>query len=263
MRLLVFLLTAMFSTGIISGANLAISRSDPVPGPDDIYNFRGAVADVDNVNEGKSLRNGAANDEFTYISSDRKNQGQTFTTGTNAAGYMIEAVWVKQCGYTANTGGGSGDDNGTWIALAAGGSFAVRVTLPAKAGTKDFVIHSENCTVPDLSNEAYSATPAGSINGDGIWLKFVFTDPIRFDSPIVLLPRKTYGFDVGAFAPKDHFFEWLGTKRNVFSGGTAYQGGQAIESDGPDNVYKPLSGDRVFLVQLKAIKISAEPKTRE
>ena len=214
---------------ILRAASLTLSAAVPAPGTNDIYNFSGAGHDGANVSDGGAYADGAANDAFTYVASDRADQGQTFMTGNGTNGFLVNAIWVRHAGYTNNTAL-------TWWAMNGGVTMTARITDPSKAGTYGFAVHTETYTTTGA--EGWSA--GNSTNGDGIWLRFAFA------APVPLSANRTYGFDLTS-AATGAFFEWLGTSNNVFSGGNAYNGSTTGSAD---NTLNTLVGDRVFLVEL-------------
>jgi DUF1680 family protein len=224
----------LWAIGSDWAATLTFSTTAPTPGPNDIYNFVGASHDGANVGSGSAFADGPANDAFTYVAGDRPDQGQTFITANNPGGCAISSVWLQHAGYTANTAL-------TYWEMNSGVTLTIRVTDPAKAGTAGFVLCSETYTT--TGNEGWSAGAHSSDNGDGMWLRFAFSNPFT------LAPGKTYGFDVSS-PTVTAFFEWLGTSNEVYAGGAAYNGGILGEQGGPDNACNILVGDRVFLVQL-------------
>ena len=242
------LVFAFLLTGIAGGAlrafavTLSLGSAMPIPGTYDIYNFAGAVMDMNNVYASNSApaTNGPANDGYTYVAHDRATQGQTFTTGASSGGYLLTDIWVRHAGYLANkidpkTSG----SNGTWWEMAAGGGLTLRITNPSKAGTSGFVLDSE--TYVTTGTEGWPASATSSLNGDGRWLHFTLA------TPVLLATNTTYGFDLTSVNNNNAFFEWLGSSTNGLSGGAAYNG-STIGT--PDNTLNTLVGDRVFLVQL-------------
>ncbi len=216
----------------VCAASLSLTAAAPVPGTDDIYNFFGANRDGVNVCNGAAYADGGANDAFTYVAGDRADQGQTFSTGGNANGYLLTAVWARHAGYTNNPAL-------TYWQMNAGVTLTVRITDPAQAGATGFAVRTETYTTTGAEGWAGSHN---SNNGDGDWAR------IALDSPVQLLPNKTYGFDL-ATATTGAFFEWLGISNSVYAGGNAYNGSTA---GSPDNALNTLVGDRVFLVALTA-----------
>jgi alpha-D-xyloside xylohydrolase len=216
---------------------LALTSSGPVPGPYDIYNFAGADMDMHNVYLAGNApaTNGSANDGYTYVANDRPTQGQTFTTGAGAGGYLLTDIWVQHAGYTANTiDPNSPGSNGTWWQMAAGGSLALRVTKPS-----GFALAAE--TYSATGTEGWPTSPTSSLNGDGMWLH------LKLGAPVLLTAGSTYGFDLTSVGDNNIFFEWLGTQANLLTGGGAYRG---ITAGSPDNTLTAMVGERVFLLQL-------------
>ena len=184
---------AMFlADAVLRAASLTLSTTAPAPGTNDIYNFSGASNDGANVGDGAAYADGGANDAFTYVAGDRADQGQTFTTGSDTNGCLVNAVWVRHAGYTNNT-------STTFWAMNSGVTLTIRVTDPSQAGTSGFAVRTETYTTTGA--EGWSA--GNSTNGDGIWLRFVF------DTPVSLATNKTYGFDLTS-ATTGAYFEWLG-----------------------------------------------------
>ena len=219
-------------------ASLTLSATAPVPGANDVYNFFGASHDGQNVNNGTIYPDGLGNDAFTYMAGDRPDQGQTFTTGSNPNGYVVNAIWVRQVGYTNNTAL-------TYGRMSSGSTWILRITDPADTGNLAFTVHVETYTT--TGSEGLPNDLARSTNGAAYWLRFTF------DQPVVLLPNKTYGFDLGS-ENLNAFFEWSGTSNNVFPGGSAYCGSSIGTSD---NAMNPLVGDRTFLISLSPATASA------
>lgn len=235
-----------------SAVTLTFHTNAPIPGVADVYNFNGATRDGLNVNDGSTFQDGPGNDGFTYLARDRANQGQTFTTAGNAEAYLLKAIWIRHAGYTANgqPENAAADYNGTWWDLSGGGMFTVRVTDPAAAGTANFALRTENYSLTGAEPDNPGVRPNGGTtdNGTGRWLRF------ELSTPVILATNKTYGFDLISNGGVNRFFEWLGTATaSAFSGGTAYNGSTAGQSGGPDNTLTPLTGDRVFLVELAAL----------
>lgn len=220
---------------------LSLCPDAPIPGANDVYSLAGARSDGTNVNaNGVADADGCTNDAYTYVAPDRVSQGQTFTTGSSPMGYSVTAIWVKHVGYRSNSMLNTGCSNGTWSQMASGSRFTVRITNPASAGSAGFSLSTQTFTA--TGNEGWPTTATSDINGDGVWVRF------ELASPVTLSPSTRYGFDLTAH--QSSFFEWLGSKDGTLAGGSAYQGGTAGQSGGPDNVMTVLSGDRVFLLQL-------------
>jgi hypothetical protein len=199
--------------------------SPPTPGANDIYNFIGSPTVAGNVGNG-------AQSGYTYVAYNNLSQGQTFTTGST--GGKVTAIWVRHCGYSADSGGT------TYWDFGAGSPITTRITAPAQAGTAGFALDSETYTITgtEVNNPgpfSYSAT------GTGLWLRLSLTN-----GP-TLAPNTQYGFDVTFLSTGGDFFETWGTNANIYSGGTAYNG----STDGtPDDTMNLLTGERAFLVEI-------------
>src|SRR5581483_11344454 len=226
-------------------ATLSYQTTAPTPGTTDVSNVTGAARDRDNVG-GNGSSDGSTNDASTFVAGDRPQQGQTFTTGANAGGYQVKAVWLRHVGYTSNTGTTS------WR-TANGVGLTVRVTNPAAAGTSSFALATE--TVTTTGTESGTSNPlapvttgTSSTNGTGVWVRFALS------LPVTVQPNTQYGFDVTS-SSTTFYFETLGIRDaasggNPYAGGTAYNGGT---NGTPDNAMNTLAGDRVFMVELTAV----------
>jgi autotransporter-associated beta strand protein len=237
---------------VLPAATLSYQTTAPTPGTNDVSNFTGAARDRDNVG-GDGSSDGSANDGGTYVSGDRPQQGQTFTTGSNVGGYRVKAVWLRHVGYTSNT-------TSTFWRTANGVNLTVRVTKPSAAGTGGFALTTETVTTTGSeSGTSNSLAPVtggtSSTNGTGVWVR------LAFSLPITVQPNTQYGFDVTS-GSTTFYFETLGLRdaaagENPYTGGAAYSGGT---SGVPDNAMNTLSGDRVFLVEQEAVNApSATP----
>ncbi len=245
--ILIFSLTVvMILAAGTYAAEVTFHLTDPTPGPDDIYNLVGASRDANNV--GTYDYDTWLNNETTYIADDRPAQGQTFVTGNSEPVYLLTGVWIRHCGYTDSTDSGTAN-NGTWYSMPAGSEFGIRITDPAASGTSNFVLGSETYTVTRNEENVLPAGATGTANGTGTWMHFVL------DTPIIVGPDTTYGFDVVSMAGGSNmFFEMLGIKDdspdppgNPYTTGTAYTSGAGGAAN---NTLTEAPGDRVFLVEL-------------
>lgn len=234
-----------WSPPAVSAATLSYQTTAPTPGANDISNFTGAAWDRDNVG-GDGASDGGGNDAGTYVAGDRPQQGQTFTTGSNAGGYRVKAIWLRHAGYTSNTAT-------TFWRTANGAGLTVRVTNPAAAGTGNFALATETVT----TSGSESGTPntlapvtasTSNANGTGVWVR------LALSLPVTVQPNTNYGFDVTS-SSSTLYFETLGI-RDAASGGNPYAGGTAYNGStngAADNTMNPLTGDRVFLVELESV----------
>ncbi|MBW8781514.1 MAG: alginate lyase family protein [Verrucomicrobia bacterium] len=240
-----FLLGSLFIllTSLAHAATLTFSTSAPTGGAASISNWTGATFDADNVggsgvNANGSPNNGSANDGTTYVAGNRPAQGQTFTTGSNADGYTLNAITVRMPGYTNNTA--SGSNIGGYDLNDTTSTFRIRVgTL---SGTTFIPLTQETAASGGSGNPGQSS---GTANGPGTYLTFTFK------APIVLAPNTTYAFDLGT---SGDYFEWLGI-RDGATGGNPYTSGIAYTSgvNGVANgTIATQTGDRVFQVDLTA-----------
>lgn len=241
------ILTACLMALPATAARLTFSPTAPSPGSHDVFHFEGAARDGQNVRDSGSYSDGSANDAFTYVASDRRNQGQSFTTGTHPGGYRVTAVWARHVGYTANTAS-------TSYRQPTGAGFTVRVIDPSRAGTSGFALRSETYTVTGTEPDKFPAGGTSSNNGTGKWLRF------EFDTPVPLNAGTQYGFDLTSTTANNHF-EWLGSQTDGHAGGGAWQGSTSGITGGPDQAFNPLTGDRVFLVEMepRSLMITRQP----
>ena len=238
-----FLAGLLWTAERAEGAGLSFSTAQPVQGTLDIANFSGAGRERNNI-LGNGSTDGGGDDGGTYIAHDRPHQGQTFTTGSSAAGYHVKAVWLKHAGYAAN------NTVITWWRMANGGQFTVRITDPSAAASGAFALRAETAVLTGTeagtpNDLAPRAASVNSLTGTGVWVKFAF------DTPVNLQPNKQYGFDVSSNASQA-FFETLGI-RDAASGGNPYAAGSAYNGNTngfSDSSLNPLAGDRVFMVEL-------------
>ena len=244
--------------------SLTIGPTAPTVTTSDVYNFVGSGNDFHNVNTTTSGGYGTnssntgglgGNDVYQYVSGNRPDQGQTFTTGTNPGGYTLTAIWLQHVGYNSTNISGP-DNNGTYWELSSGAGLTVRVTNPSKVGTSNFALATDTYTATgsEASPNSWSSSQ-NNFTGDGYWMDFVL------GSPVTLQANTQYGFDVSSQSSSG-FFEILGTDGSTtgynFTGGSAYNGSTNGASD---NTLNTLSGSRVFLAQMTAIPATPEPAT--
>ncbi|BCU76113.1 LamG-like jellyroll fold domain-containing protein [Luteolibacter sp. LG18] len=238
-RLLAFGLILASSAASQAGT-LTFGTSAPTGGAAAISSWTGATFDADNVggsgvNANGGSDNGATNDGTTYVAGNRPVQGQTFTTGSNAGGYLLTSVTVRMQGYTNNTASGSNiggyDLNDTNTAL--------RLRVGRIDGSVFVPFTQETAACGGSGNPGQG----GTANGPGTYLTFTL------GAPIVLAPNTVYGFDFGTTGD---YFEMLGI-RGAASGGNPYAGGTAYTSGANgygSNAVTTQSGERAFLVDM-------------
>jgi hypothetical protein len=230
-------------------AVLTFHTTQPAVDADDVYSLTGAARDMDNV--GTSTADGAANDGQTYIAHDRNGKGQTFKTPDEAGSFRINAVTVRHCGYT------SANTVATWYQTVANSRLIIRLTDPSLKDTDNFVLNSETYTIIGTEANIFSlGVTSNSMTGTGTWIT------AAFDTPIILPPNSTFGFDwTTAGGSGATFFELHGIKDTAVGGnpypdGTAYSTG-SVGAPGSNMIVN--QGDRVFIVDLTRIYSAWQP----
>ena len=227
---------------LTSNATMSYSSSLPSGGATSISNWSGAAFDAANIggsgtNADGSPNNGTANDASTYVANGLPAQGQVFTTGSNANGYDVTGFTVRMTGYTSNTA--TSANYTSWDLNAYNGPIIAEIGKV-----------SGTTTYATIFKEYYIAGGVGSpgagssANGPGTYITF------NLPSPVHLEPNTTYGFDL-VIGDGSNSFEWLGTSTDPYSGGTAYTRSGATIT--------PLSGDRVFMVNMTASAAAYTP----
>jgi hypothetical protein len=142
--------------------------------------------------------------------------------------------------------------NGTETDFSAGGAITVRVLDAQTGGSGVMLAQSYNLTGTELNNP----NPTGrssTTNGPGTWMR------IRFSGGTSFGPGQLYGFDIASTGADNRLFEWLGTSTDAYAAGSAYNGTQlGFGSSNSESTRNPLTGDRVFMVQMTLIP---EPST--
>jgi len=198
----------------VSGATVSFTTSQPTPGPDDVVNLQGASDEGKNVNEGDH--------NAIYIADDRPTQGQSFTTGTNSAAYVLRAITLREVPFDT-------------YALIPDLTYTVRIIQPAVAGLS--VLSTETAKVAAEAPGNIPTISEGSNPGNGSGSFITFT----LAQPVTLKPNTIYGFDISGGTDR-HYWQWDGTNKDAYPRGTAYslREGKMIER----------TGDHVFVVSL-------------
>lgn len=204
----------------VNAATMSWSVTQPTVDGGDVANFIGTTTDAGNVAHPTW---GAGDDEGTYLAGGRPNQGQTFTTGSNAGGYNLTSITLQHVQYATDT---------TWYDLGAG--WNGWGTFWPKVGTLD----GANNFTPLVADSAVWSSPFanGTVNNAGTAQYVTFT----FDAPIFLAANSQYAFSVGSNGP---FMELNGT------GSDNYAGGYAFGNYDAQAAYIT-TGDRVFHANL-------------
>src|SRR5262249_40509578 len=214
--------TAMAASA--SAATVSFAMDQPTPGPDDITNLQGASEEAKNVNEGDH--------DAIYIADDRPTQGQTFTTGTNAAGYVLRAITLREVAFDT-------------YALVPDLTYTIRITQPA--GGKLSALSTETAKVAADAPGNFPTVAEGNDKGNGSGHFITFT----LEKPVTLKPNTIYGFDVSGGTER-HYWQWDGTDTDAYRGGVAYslQKGKIVER----------TGDHVFAVALSRATVTESAK---
>lgn len=215
-------------------ATVTTQTTTPTTGANDISQLVSSTSDTLNIG-GTGITFSGENDAKTYVSSDRMNQGQTFTTGAQPAGYLLTAIWVRNVGYTTYL------DNGTFASFASGQSISIRIIEPSKANTGGFRLHSEGAKM--AAGSEFSG--GGTWNGSGRWIK------ISLDTPVALAPNTQYGFDLTSPAAN---FELAGMEADQYGSGAGYTT-TVREGLNTGTVH---AGDRTFIAALTA-EVNSSP----
>jgi hypothetical protein len=210
---------ALFLAGILPAAQVSFSNKAPTAGPVDIANLQGANLELNNVSDGDN--------DATYLADDRPVQGQTFTTGTNAAGYVLRAVALREAKHET-------------YALVPDLKYTVRVTKPAGKSLEILTTETVEVAATTAGNFQTIADGEGMGTGSGSFIIFTFA------KPVALKPSTIYGFDVGGGKTR-HYWQTDGIGSNTYAGGEAYSSGSL--GAGSDT-RTARSGDHVFVVTL-------------
>jgi hypothetical protein len=240
------LIFSLALTESADGATATFSTTAPAIGPNDISNLTGHVTSGSEANQQKSNVGGALGND-TYLADDQMIQGQTFRTGTTTNGYQLTAVTIRAVTYST-------------FSLIPDINYTIRITSPS--GSTLTVLAEETAFVPFDAPDNIPTISGGNNKGAGSGTYVTFT----LDSPVVLNPNTTYGFDVGGGSVR-HYWETDGRSCtpsgpncnpiDPYSNGTAYSSG----ANGSGNTtLTNRSGDRVFVVALTPANVILPPK---
>lgn len=155
------------------------------------------------------------------LNGDRGYAGQTFTTGSNPAGYTLNSVSFYQTRSVGTTGG------------------RFRARLGTLSGSDITTFYTDETA--DEANSAYTL----SGNGDD-WIQYTFT------TPQTLAANTTYTLDLGR-GDGGNYIGWGESTGTDYSGGISYRTGGTYNS-GPTNPIITDSGvDRIFHLDIAAV----------
>ncbi|PWU19216.1 MAG: hypothetical protein C5B50_07135 [Verrucomicrobia bacterium] len=227
-------------------------------------------------NVGSGGTGGGSDGTYTYIADDKAVVGQTFTTGTNAAGYKVLAVTLRAVAYGSTF---------SWVPSV---NYAIRITKPgtngnnAVNGTNTLTVlayetaevgvdwaNCSSCNVPSIGDGA------GKGAGCGRYITFTL------NTPVAALPNTLYGFDIGLNTQTNntasrHTFYWETDGRgylpqtgfpavDLYTNGAAYISGPWNATKGSeqgghgDNTITNIQGDRCFVVSLNPATVVSPP----
>jgi hypothetical protein len=207
---------ALLITRGANAANVSFSATAPKPGPLDIANLSGARTEYDNVNYGDH--------DAIYLADDRPIQGQTFTTGTNATGYQLQSITLREV-------------NCETFCLVPDLKYTIRITKPSADKLEVMATEMGEAATSAPGNFRSISGGGEPGMGSGSFITFALEKPVRLE------PGTTYGFDVSGGTTTRHYWQMDGTASNTYSSGTAY-------SILPNNKLKLRNGDHVFVLQL-------------
>ena len=201
-----------------------------LPGPVD--EATGAMTDTGNPNA-----TSADNDILTYVAGDKASKGQSFTTGSNPAGYTISSITIRHILWTNFLA------NGSFMNIPTGATFPFRFGTMSGANITSMLDTTATYSGPSLSS-------AGT-GGTGIYLTFDLSSA----GLATLAPNTTYFFELASTA-NPPYFELHNTRTNAtsYTNGTAFYGDTTASLDlsGVVNL-PPFGGEFAFVAKLAAV----------
>lgn len=218
--------TLKIAVSVLPAAPVTASATAPAIDADDVSFLPGDVAEADSIN---STGTPAANDESTYVAEDRTSKGQTFTTGANAQGYLLQAFTFQHFNWPANTAPGASYD------VQPGDQWEFQ--LGTMNGTTKTPLLKYTATYDG------AAITGNGASGTGRYLTFNVSG-----FGVQLAPGTTYYFEIAPLAG-DPYFELNSSRNGTYSGGTAFRG------NAPGTIgtgVTALTGDFAFHANLEA-----------
>jgi hypothetical protein len=243
---------AVSLTGNAPAAVATFSTDPPTPGSVVISNLVGAYLNGNGPNDAPNSNV----PDPKYVAYDQPAQGQTFTTGTNAGGYKLTSVTLRNVTYP------------TFVEVPPL-NYTIRITRPLSTNSLS-VISTETAEVLDdyaflnCATCNFDTIGGGSAKGNGSGRFITFT----LDTPVALAPNTLYGFDVGAGHAPSHYWETDGrsctpsgghcTPLDPYPGGNAYSSG--LFNGTGDTTLTNRVGDRVFIVAMVPGNVVVPPR---
>ncbi|MEO6475629.1 TIM-barrel domain-containing protein [Luteolibacter sp.] len=215
-------------------APVTSSLTAPATDGDDCFFLASNLNDGDNI-DGTGIKS-ADNDDSTYVAPDRPSKGQTFTTGSNPAGYTLQSFTFQHVIWPTFL------TNGTWYDIQPGDTFAFQ--FGTVFDTVKTPIHTG---VGQYSGTAISGS---GTSGSGRFLTFSLSGA----GLAPLSPNTTYYFEI-APASGGPYFELNGSKTGDYAGGKAFRGNSGTDAGNIASGVNLLTGDRVFHADL--VKVPA------
>ena len=218
--------------------NMTSATTPPSVGYYDQSYLPGVVVEgTDTIDSPFTSANGSGyNDADTYVSNpDRTSKAQSFTTGPNPSGYILNSFTFQQA-----DGAGTWLANGTFFQLNQGDSVLVRFgSLPG--GPSSTAYNSIMVTNATYNGATYNT--GGTASGLGVFFNFDFSG-----SGLTLAPNTTYFVEIMATG-SDHF-ELNNTSTNpvsatippVYTGGAALSGATTAGLDATGTFNTPPQG---------------------
>jgi autotransporter-associated beta strand protein len=232
-------LSALLCATAQAQLNVTTNTATPAIGAYDQYYLPGPVDESAGAmtSTGTNNASSGANDSLTYVAGDQASKGQSFTTGSNPAGYTINSITVRHILWTNFL------SNGTWMSIPSGSAFLFRF------GT----LSGANITSLLDTNATYSGSSLSMSGGSGTGIYFTF-DLSGAGLP-TLSPNTTYFFEI-ASAANPPYFELHNTRTNgtSYTNGTAFYGDTtaALDQSGVVNL-PPFGGEFAFDAALAAV----------
>jgi autotransporter-associated beta strand protein len=218
-------------------AQLTITTNTVAPslGLYDQYYLPGAVDEATQAMtpDGTDNTTSAANDVMTYVAADKTSKGQSFTTGSNPAGYVLTSITFQHILWPSFLG------NGTWMSL------PLDASLDFRFGT----IGSTTLSPLLTTTATYGGTTLTMSGGSGTGT--FFTIDMSSAGLATLSPNTTYFFEL---ASSGGYFELNNTRgASSYAGGTAFSGDGANAVLDEDSTVTLLDGDFAFVAKLTAV----------
>jgi len=178
------------------------AAAPPIDGAD-IYHLPGAVGEAAAI-DGDGSSSGT-NDESTYVTAGRSSKGQTFTTGSNPAGYTLRSFTFQHVNWPTWV------NNGTFYDVQFGDTFEVQFGI--MSGTTKTPLHTS------VAQYSGSTITGSGTSGTGQYLTF----DLAGTGLAVLAPNTTYYCEIASEAG-DPYLELNSASGAGYTGGTAYRG---------------------------------------